>query len=140
MSEERRGFAVSDRRHFHADGKARETDHASPQKAKRADSQAEPCATQSGTAAARATSDEPITFSQFLISIAAQAGLLLQPDTGSEDEQASHPEAARKIISILEMLQEKTEGRRTPEETGLLEKLLFELRMAYVTICAKGGS
>jgi hypothetical protein len=39
---------------------------------------------------------------------------------------------AREIIGILEMLKDKTEGRRTPDEDALLSELLFELRMAYV--------
>ncbi len=39
---------------------------------------------------------------------------------------------ARSIISILEMLQTKSEGNRTPEEAQILDGLLFELRMAYV--------
>ena len=30
------------------------------------------------------------------------------------------------------MLEDKTRGRRTPDEDRLLEGLLFELRMAYV--------
>jgi hypothetical protein len=41
-------------------------------------------------------------------------------------------ESARSIISILEMLKGKTEGRRTSQEDALLDGLLFELRMRYV--------
>ncbi len=40
--------------------------------------------------------------------------------------------AARQIVGILEMLKDKTEGRRTSEEDALLSELLFQLRMAYV--------
>ena len=42
-------------------------------------------------------------------------------------------EGARSFITLLEVLQEKTQGRRTPEEDRVLEGLLYELRMAYVT-------
>jgi len=41
-------------------------------------------------------------------------------------------EGARSVISILDMLKEKTEGRRTSAEETLLDELLFQLRMAYV--------
>ena len=40
---------------------------------------------------------------------------------------------ARAIISMLEVLRDKTEGRRTPEEERILDSLLYELRLAYVT-------
>ena len=39
---------------------------------------------------------------------------------------------ARQIVAILEMLKDKTEGRRTADEDALLAELLFQLRMAYV--------
>ena len=35
-------------------------------------------------------------------------------------------------IATLEMLRDKTEGNRTEEETILLDKMLCELRLAYV--------
>ena len=75
----------------------------------------------------------PVDFSQFLLSLGAQAGALLsgagaEEGIGAEDVLAH----AQSIISILEMLEDKTRGRRTPDEDRLLEELLFELRMAYV--------
>ena len=63
--------------------------------------------------------------------------------TGLEPEGAAPEEglsAAQSIISMLEMLQDKTEGRRTPDETGLLESLLYELRMAYVAKARVSGA
>jgi hypothetical protein len=41
-------------------------------------------------------------------------------------------EQARYLIDILGMLQEKTHGNLTSEESTLLEDLLYELRMKYV--------
>jgi hypothetical protein len=40
--------------------------------------------------------------------------------------------AARQVVGILEMLKDKTQGRRTADEEALLAELLFQLRMAYV--------
>ena len=40
---------------------------------------------------------------------------------------------AKHSIDLLTVLQQKTEGNRTPEESGELEAALHELRMAYVT-------
>lgn len=39
---------------------------------------------------------------------------------------------AKHNIDLLELMQEKTKGNRTPEEDQLLTHLLFQLRMTYV--------
>ena len=49
-------------------------------------------------------------------------------------------EEARSLIGILEMLKDKTEGRRTPREDQVLDGLLYELRMAYVARAREGGA
>jgi hypothetical protein len=43
------------------------------------------------------------------------------------------PNQAKHFIDTLAMLEEKTAGNRTPEESALLSSLLHQLRMAYVT-------
>jgi hypothetical protein len=139
MSEEKKGFAVSDRRHFHADGSARAAEQDSPQEKQEPASQDYSGGPGPEAADGRTASEKPIDFSQFLISIAAQAGLLLQADS-DDAKVSSSPEGVRQIVSILEMLQDKTEGRRTPDESRLLDQLLYELRMAYVAISRQRGA
>jgi uncharacterized protein DUF1844 len=39
---------------------------------------------------------------------------------------------ARRTIELLEVLQEKTQGNLTPQESRLLEDVLYELRLGYV--------
>jgi hypothetical protein len=41
-------------------------------------------------------------------------------------------DAARQMIEILSLLEEKTRGNLTAEERQLLDQLLYELRMRYV--------
>ena len=83
----------------------------------------------------------PADFREFLVSLGAQAGMLLAGQGLPEGADAGEALAgARSIISILEMLKEKTEGRRTSQEDEILEGLLFELRMAYVEKSRAGGS
>jgi hypothetical protein len=48
------------------------------------------------------------------------------------EEGAPDLEGARAFITLLEVLNEKTEGRRTPEEDRVLESLLYQLRMEYL--------
>ncbi len=41
---------------------------------------------------------------------------------------------ARRTIDLLEVLQQKTRGNLTPEESRLLEDVLYELRMSFVEV------
>ena len=41
-------------------------------------------------------------------------------------------EQAGEAIDILALLREKTEGNRTPEETQLLEQLIYDLQLRFV--------
>jgi hypothetical protein len=56
-------------------------------------------------------------------------GLMPDPATGKAEK---HLPLAKHFIDLLEVLQEKTEGNRTPEENDDLEAMLYQLRMAYV--------
>jgi hypothetical protein len=110
-------FKVSDRRLLTPEGELREdSDAATPreEKAARRD--------------APAAGESKIDLASFLLSLGAQASVLL----GGHEEKGPDFAGAREVISILEMLEDKTAGRRTPDETQILEALLFELRMAYV--------
>jgi hypothetical protein len=126
MSDTDKPYTVSDRRHFTPEGRPREDEGEAVPQAAPEETRAE----QGGTGAGEPA---PVDFSQFLLSLGAQAGALLSggalPD-GMDAGQAL--ESARSIISILEMLKGKTEGRRTSQEDALLDGLLFELRMRYV--------
>ncbi len=131
MSERDKPFTVSDRRHFTPEGQARDaegdpTPPAAPPSA--------PPAAEAGERPAEAARPAgPVDFAQFLLSLGAQAAALLSGATPDKPaERATALEGARSVIGILEMLRDKTEGRRTPDEDRLLDGLLFELRMAFV--------
>ena len=63
----------------------------------------------------------------------ATAFLGLLPDPVSGKPEKNLPQA-KHLIDMLEVLQQKTEGNRTPEETEDLEGMLHQLRMAYVQV------
>jgi hypothetical protein len=122
MSEQPKGFTVNDRRHFAPDGSPRDARPEPPQ------------APASAPAGSGPRADaEPVDFGAFLLSLAAQATALLGI-AAPEGEPAAEPDlaGARQIISILEMLKDKTEGRRSSEEDRLIAGILYELRMAWV--------
>jgi len=58
-------------------------------------------------------------------------GLMPDPSGG---EPKIYLEQAKHFIDTIAMLEEKTEGNRTDEESNLLRHLLHELRMAYVAV------
>ncbi len=78
----------------------------------------------------------PATFSVLLTTLATQAlvslGQIPHPATNQPEVRLDE---AKHFIDLLEMLEQKTTGNRTPEESQLLENLLHELRLGYVTLC-----
>jgi len=75
-----------------------------------------------------------IDFSTFVLSLSTTAlvrmGLASDPESGQmlEPDRAT----AQQTIDTLEMLREKTRGNLDPDETKLLDHLLYELRMHFV--------
>ena len=128
MSQSEKSFTVSDRRHFTPEGRPRD-DASEPQ----GEEQAAEARARAAAPGPGQDPEGPADFSHFLLGLAAQAGQLL---AGQELPEGTTPEqalcGARSIIAILEMLKDKSEGRRTAEEDALVAELLFELRMAYV--------
>lgn len=72
-------------------------------------------------------------FKFFITTLTLQASIALghmaNPSTGKTEKD---PVQAKFLIDTLDMLQEKTKGNLTKEETDLLENLLYELRLAYL--------
>ncbi len=122
MSESKQSFTVKDRRHFTTDGERKEAVEDAP-----AAEAAPELAATPGTS--QGTERPGVDFVSFVVSLAAQASALLAPSEGQRDL-----DGARHVIGILEMLKEKTQGRRSPEEDGVLDELLYQLRMAYVEV------
>jgi hypothetical protein len=151
MTEDKKPFTVSDRRHFTAEGETRGEESEAAATETRTETKT---ATKTETRAA-ASSDaghqpdargpEPahrptLDFAGLLLSLGAQASMLL--GLGDEEEPGTAPDfqGAQAIISLLEVLRDKTEGRRTPDEDRILEGILYELRMAYVAGTRAGGA
>ena len=82
------------------------------------------------------TSEEQpgISFAGFVISLATTAavhfGDIADPNTGERQE----PDliAAHQMIDLISLLQEKTKGNLSTDESKLVDDLLYELRMRYV--------
>ena len=157
MNEEQTNFKVTDRRLFNADGSPRDLppeEKPEPQvsvaaeaaaAAKPAESQAqpEPAATSEATAEPEEELTEaeleearnPASFVAFIMSIASNAasalGMMEHPVTHQREVDV---ELGKHWIDVLGMLQKKTAGNVSPQEKRMLEGLLADLRMQYVSL------
>ena len=75
----------------------------------------------------------PIDFSTHILSLASSAmvalGTMPAPDGTTIELDL---QAAKHLIDVLGMLQDKTRGNLDESETRLLQSLLYDLRVAYV--------
>lgn len=82
----------------------------------------------------------PATLSFLVTTLATQAmvalGEMTHPLTNKHEVRLAE---ARHFIDILDMLEEKTAGNRTPEESALFDALLHQLRLSYVDRLSHGA-
>jgi hypothetical protein len=76
-----------------------------------------------------------ITFEHFLLSISTAALLFLGeiPDPESNEKKVDLAQA-KQNIDLLAVLRAKTKGNLTPNEQTLLDSMLSELRMRFVSL------
>jgi uncharacterized protein DUF1844 len=78
--------------------------------------------------------DQQVTFIGFVLSLAHTAafhfGDVPDPATGRNGE--ANLGAAKQLIDILALLEEKTRGNLTSDEQQLLETVLYELRLRFI--------
>jgi hypothetical protein len=77
---------------------------------------------------------DPTSFVALVIGLATQAQILLgvieNPITKKKEEVDL--ERAKNVIDLVGMLEKKTEGNRTDEESEFLGRILADLRMRFV--------
>jgi hypothetical protein len=130
---EKRGFKVEDRRRFSDTGEARpEAPNEAPERpAGRGGGPAE-------TAAAPPQSQQQeaalaLNFSTFILSLSTQALVHLGEIPNPIDNTlGADLLAAKNMIDILGILKEKTKGNLDSSESGLLDTILYDLRLKYV--------
>jgi hypothetical protein len=161
MSEEQTNFKVTDRRLFNADGTPRElspeetvqikpetqavtneppqppSSHAETENASPVQSAGTPAHPEAETPEEMEIpgADDPASFANFLMSIASNAasslGMMEHPVTHKREVDL---ELGKHWIDVLGMLQDKTRNNLSPQEKQILEGLLADLRMQYVSL------
>ena len=74
----------------------------------------------------------PLDFSSIVFPLYTQALLKLGMLQGAELESEVNLELAKRLIDILELLQDRTRGNLKPEEEKFLETCLYQLRAGYL--------
>jgi hypothetical protein len=153
MSEEQSPFKVTDRRLFNPDGSPREIERDEPSIAEPTVVSAQPepdrkRPSEAGSVRAeshaeqetydeeqKTDADNPSSFVNFLMSIASNAasslGMMEHPVTG---ERGVDLAVGKHWIDILGMLEQKTRGNLNREEAQILEGILADLRMQFVSL------
>jgi hypothetical protein len=134
------GFKVVDKRRFAQDDEPETAStHAAAGEPKPA-AQTESKAPQPEESAGRNDGLPPVDFTWFVVSLATQAMVLLGevPDPQT-NQRALNLDAARQTIDILGILADKTKGNLSAEEDRLLQDVLANLRMSFVTKVRKAG-
>ena len=136
----RQTLKVTDRRHFTADGERRselldESEEAVGTRVRPESPAKEVAVPASDAGFERRSLDEPegVDFTMLINAMAQPALLFLgeipHPGTG---KATLNPEQARLQIDMLDLLRVKCRGNLSAEEEGLLERVLYQLRMLYV--------
>jgi len=74
-----------------------------------------------------------INFVNFLFSISTSALIQMgEIEDPISQQTVKNLPLAKQTIDLIGMLKEKTKGNLTPDETKLIENILFDLRMRYV--------
>ena len=167
MSDEPTNFKVTDRRLFNPDGSPREippdeqpapkvpseaaTASVPPVESQSAATEAKPSPPLEQPAAAAVDAedaeeelldaDDPAGFVNFIMSIASNAasslGMMEHPVTHKREVDL---DLAKHWIDVLGMMEKKTRNNLLPQEEKILEGLLADLRMQYVSLTSSAGT
>ena len=126
-------FTIKDRRLFTEEGELKaEPPDAAPSVSASAEPEVPSVGGDDSAGAPGAT--PPMDFASFVLSLATTGmvhlGQIPDPAVGQKRENL---DGAKQLIEILSMLKEKTQGNLSPEEGKLLEDLLHELRLAFLS-------
>jgi hypothetical protein len=134
-SERNEGFKVSDKRRFTTEGEVRqegETEAEEPARDETAEEEPERQREAPGEESGDEESRPQVDFSGLVLSLGNTALFQLGFVQGPEGKADKDLVGARQTIDIIALLEEKTKGNLTDQESKILTETLFQLRMAFV--------
>ena len=129
------GFTVKDKRTFDSEGKVKEEFKKAPDREEAVQEEREKDTGEQNWKKEQKASPLPeVNFSSFLLSLSSSAllhlGEIADPQSGEKKKDLA---LAKQSIDIIAILKDKTKGNLSEEEGKLLESLLHDLRMRFVT-------
>ncbi len=129
------GFTVKDKRTFDSEGKVKEEFKKAPDSEEAVKEEGEKDAGEQAWKKEQETSPLPeVNFSSFLLSLSSSVllhlGEIADPQSGEKKKDLA---LAKQSIDIIGILKDKTKGNLSEEEEKLLQNLLYDLRMRFVT-------
>lgn len=137
--QEKRGFKVEDRRRFSESGETRSD---APDRQQTGSSAASDAPAGADTTPPKTGDPLPmdLNFSTFVISLSTQAlAHLGEIEDPIDRRRTIDLGAAKQLIDILGILKDKTRGNLDTMEAGLLDKMLYDLRLCYVERARSGS-
>jgi hypothetical protein len=136
MADDKDKIKVTDRRIFGADGQLLEPSQSQEFERSFSDAAADL------SAASSASGDEgqpmEMNFQLLIISLSTtalvQLGMAPNPANGKTEQDLVN---AKQTIDVLGILEEKTKGNLTPDESHMLERCLYDLKMSYISLIKK---
>ena len=129
------GFIVKDKRTFDSEGKVKEEFKKAPDSEEAVKEEGEKDAGEQAWKKEQETPPLPeVNFSSFLLSLSSSAllhlGEIADPQSGEKKKDLA---LAKQSIDIIGILKDKTKGNLSEEEENLLQNLLYDLQMRFVT-------
>lgn len=96
-----------------------------------------PCPAEAPSEVLADLTGEGLSFSSFILGLSTQALMYMGEVAGPGQSLPTDLIAAKEMIDILTMLQQKTVGNLDNIEAEMIESILFDLRMRYVELASK---
>lgn len=124
--------AQEEKRRLAEEAKARESTAARPEATAPAAASSDPSGASEGRRRRRQLPDP--TFAGLVQTMLTQAHYALGEYAGADGEPAVDLDAARYQLGLLDVLEARTRGNLSVDETALLDSALYELRSRYVSV------
>ncbi|PWU25544.1 MAG: hypothetical protein C5B48_00750 [Candidatus Rokuibacteriota bacterium] len=128
---EEESFKITDRRGHGRDAEPESAPTEEPGPSPTGSSPIEPPASGTRRGPGPAPPDLQGLFVMFASSALVSLGQTADPATGEAKIDLAH---AREAIDLLLLLRDKTAGNRTEQESRLLEEILYDLQMRFVSV------
>jgi hypothetical protein len=131
------GFKVQDKRRFDSSGEERtlnaDASKSTPKEPQEQATHSSDTANFTISESTTTSEGEPVSFTSFIMSLATQVLVQLGEMPAPQGMEIPRDlEAARQTIDVMTMLQRRTKGNLSAEESHFMEEVLHSLRLSFI--------